>query len=483
MGQTNYIVAIELSSSKVTGAVGIETYNGLKIIATASTRTDGFISKGIVRNVDKTSEAITYIINTLEPNLIGNDGKEIMIKKAYVSLAGLTIHSIQSRVTRGFDTYTKITSDIINEMEFENDERFQVPEGYSKVQVITQEYRIDGKTDHNPVGAPAMTIEGCYLNIVIKKQFLEQLNESFRQANVEIADSFIAARMDADILLTKDARRNGCALVNIGADTTTIAIYNNDNLRMLKVLPLGSNNITRDLCAEHISYDEAEAIKMTRGYKAQTGDKEPVDNDTVNNVINARMGEILQNVRYQVEESGEMVHNIIFTGGGSKLKNINLLFEEYLPNFKASIVADPQLAFECNPGVNTFGIFTTALYGLLNQGKENCCEEVKHEPQAAAGELFSADAMTGNDTYDKNDRIVEPEDDDEEARREEEERERKRKEEEERKRKEKEEKERNKKKKKEKREKVLMGIGNLFRTFIDDATREDEDDDINKEDE
>lgn len=480
MGQTNYIVAIELSSSKVTGAVGIETYNGMKIIATASTRVDGYISKGVVRNVDKTSEAITSIINNLESNLTDDNKQEIMIKKAYVSLAGLTIHSIQSKITRGFDTYTKITSDIIKEMELENDERFQVPEGYSKVQVITQEYKVDGKTDNNPVGAPAMTIEGYYLNIVIKKQLLEQLNESFNQANVEIEDSFIAARMDADILLTKDSRRNGCALVNIGADTTTIAIYNNDNLRMLKVLPLGSNNITRDLCAEQISYDEAEVIKITRGYKAQTDEKESVDNETLNNVINARMGEILQNVKYQIEESGEMIQNIIFTGGGSKLKNLTLLFEEYLPNFKTSIVADPQLAFECKPGVNTFGIFTTALYGLLNQGKENCCEKVKYEPAAAAGELFSADAMSGNDTApEEENAIVDPEEE-ERKRREEEEKERKRKEEEERKKKEKEEKNR---KKKEKREKAWKGIGNLFRTFIDDATSEDENDEINRDEE
>lgn len=477
MGQTNYIVAIELSSSEVTGAVGIETYNGMKIIATASTRVDGYISKGVVRNVDKTSEAITYIINSLEPALIGDDGREIMIKKAYVSLAGLTIHSIQSKVTRGFDTYTKITSDIINEMELENDERFQVPEGYSRVQVITQEYKVDGKTDHNPVGAPAMTIEGYYLNIVIKKQFLEQLNESFRQANVDIADSFIAARMDSDILLTKDARRNGCALVNIGADTTTIAIYNNDNLRMLKVLPLGSNNITRDLCAEQISYDEAEVIKMTRGYKAAGNEKEPIDNETINNVICARMGEILQNVKYQIEESGEMIHNIIFTGGGSKLKNMNILLEEYLPNFKTSIVADPQLAFECKQGVNTYGIFTTALYGLLNHGKENCCEEEKYESQAAAGELFSVDAMTGNNTPDENKATVDTE---EEERKRREEEERKRKEEEERIKKEKEE------KIKKQKEKAWQGMRDLFggfKTFLKDATSEDEDDEINRDEE
>lgn len=469
MGQTNYIAAIELSSSKINGAVGIETLNGIKIIATASTRVDGYISKGVVRNVDKTSEAINCIINSIEPNLTSEDGNDITIKKAYVSLAGLTVQSIQSRVTRGFDTYTKITSEIINGMELENDETFQVPDGYEKVKVITQEYKVDGKTDNNPVGAPAMTIEGCYLNIVIRKQFLEQLNESFKQAEIEIADSFIAACMDADILLTTDARRNGCALVNIGADTTTISIYNNDNLRMLKVLPLGSNNITRDLCAEHISYDTADAIKITRGYKSPSSETEPVSNETVDNVIRARMGEILQNVRFQIEESGEMIHNVIFTGGGSRLKNLDSLFKEYLPNFKTSIVSDPKLTFECKPEVNTYEIFTTALYGLINQGKENCCEETSNEPQPTT--LFPENIMSGNDTPKEN-KVNDSK----------EEEEKKRKAEEEKRRKEDEAKKKEKEKKKEAWKDKVRGFGDLFKGFIQDATSEDEDDDINNED-
>ena len=62
MGNTYYIVAIEVSSSKISGAVGIETTEGMRILSTASIEFDGFVSKGIVRNVDKTSEAITSII-------------------------------------------------------------------------------------------------------------------------------------------------------------------------------------------------------------------------------------------------------------------------------------------------------------------------------------------------------------------------------------------------------------------------------------
>ena len=372
MIRTEYITAIEISSSKISGTVGINTYEGIKILAAASIPVEGFVSKGVVRNVDETSNALNRIINSLEEKL-----DNVAIKRAYISLAGLTMQSIKSKVVREFDCYTKITQDIINEMVEENDNAFSTPQGYRRVEAISQEYKLDGKPDKNPVGAPTRHIEGNYLNIVIKEQFLDQLNDCFKQAKIDIEDSFCAARMDADIILPADARRNGCALVNIGADTTTIVIYKNDMMRKLVVVPLGSNNITMDLCSLQISKDEAEEIKITHGYKPANGDMCPVDSDTVNNVIGARMNEILQNVRYQIEESNENIGQIIFTGGGSKLKNIELLLEEYLPNYKCNIVSEPKFSLISSSGVNLNGIFSTALYSLLKLGSTNCCEDLK----------------------------------------------------------------------------------------------------------
>lgn len=372
MIRTDYITAIEISSSKISGTVGVNTYEGIKILAAASIPVEGFISKGVVRNVDETSNALNRIINSLEEKL-----DNVAIKRAYISLAGLTMQSIKSKVVREFDCYTKITQDIINGMVEENDNSFNTPQGYRRVEAISQEYKLDGKPDKNPVGAPTRHIEGNYLNIIVKEQFLDQLNDCFRQAEIDIEDSFCAARMDADIILPADARRNGCALVNIGADTTTIVIYKNDMMRKLVVVPLGSNNITMDLCSLQISKDEAEEIKITHGYKPANGDICSVDSDTVNNVIGARMNEILQNVKYQIEESNENVVHIIFTGGGSKLKNFELLLDEYIPNYRCNIVSEPKFSLISSNDVNLNGIFSTALYSLLKLGSVNCCEELK----------------------------------------------------------------------------------------------------------
>lgn len=469
MGNNYYIAAIELSSSKISGAVGMETTEGIRILATASTPVDGFISKGIVRNVDKASQAITDIINILDATL-----KEVSIKRAYISFAGLSTHSIRSKVSRGFGEYIKITKDIIDEMERENHDTFQTPEGYKRLQAETQEYKFDGNIDLNPIGAPAQSLECNYLNIVMKEQFYKQLYDSFAQAGIEIVDSLCAARLDAEILLPKDLCRNGCALVNIGAETTTISIYDNEMPKMLTVLPLGSNNITRDLTAERLSFAQAEEIKITRGYKSALNESEDISNETLNSVIYARMSEILQNIRYRIEESGERVRHIVFTGGGSKLKNLTLLLEEFLPNFTTEIKPEPQFNLISESEVNVNGVITTALYGLLKQGKENCCEEDVVEMQKNTGEIFTTEEMENT---------VDP---DEEAKRREEEKEKKEAE------KLKKEAEKKKKEaaKRQKAEKSSSWFGSIFdaaRQFIDNATREeesntdDEDEDENKE--
>ena len=483
MGNTYYIAAIELSSSKISGAVGIETTEGMRILATASTPVEGFISKGIVRNVDKTSEAITGIVNMLENDLSKAAQEDIVIKKAYISFAGLSMHSIKSKVARSFGNYIKITQDIIDGMGDENRETFQAPNGYKRLQVETLEYKLDGNTDFNPIGAPTQHIECNYLNIVMKEQFYAQLRESFAQAGIEIEESLCAANFDADILLSKDLRRNGCALVNIGAETTTISIYGNDKPKMLTVLPLGSNNITRDLTAERISLDKADVIKFARGYNSTATDNDGIDNETVNNVIYARVGEILKNVRYQLEESGERVHHIVFTGGGSKLKNLTLLLKEFMPDYSTEIKPEPQLNIVSESGVNV-NVITTALYGLLKQGKINCCETVMPAAQEN-GEIFTQNEMEGKEEMPVIETPAEDEELQEDERRKAEE-ERIKKEQEEKKAKEEEEEEKRRKeeekhRKEEKKRRQKEQRGNIFgslfdaaKAWVNNATSEDE---------
>jgi hypothetical protein len=108
------------------------------------------------------------------------------------------------------------------------------------------------------------------------------------------------------------------------------------------------------------------------------------------------MSEILQNVKYQIEESGEVNH-IVFTGGGSRLNNLGMLLEEFLLNFSTEIRSEWQCDIQADRNVNAEGIVTTTLCGLLNMGKENCCEQEIIEVNEN-GMIFGDDEMTGNNT-------------------------------------------------------------------------------------
>lgn len=383
MGVKNYIVAIELGSSKIVGAVGVESIEGMNVIAYASEPVNGFISKGFVKNIDETSICLSSLINKLEGQL-----DEVSIKKAYVAIGGMSMKSVKSTVKIEFDEFTKITQNIIDDMAIENDNLFAVPEGYQKVQVITQEYKMGGDSSINPIGMSVRQIEGNYINIIIKEQYMKQLEESFNLADIEIAKSFSAAKINAEQILSDEEKRDGCALVDIGAETTTVSIFSNNIMRKLSVIPLGGYNITRDFSAEHISMADAETLKIHAGYNAERFES-CIDKELRNNIIGARMAEILQNVNHQIKRSGENIACAVITGGGARLKNIETLFVENMPGLRTRIATEPLIDFNSSiePKLRK-GEISSTLYGLLKNGKEGCCQELSPAPQAIMQNMF-----------------------------------------------------------------------------------------------
>ena len=76
-------------------------------------------------------------------------------------------------------------------------------------------------------------IEGRFLNIVARSSVRKNLEHCFQQAKIDIADQLIAPLVTANAVLTESERRSGCALIDFGADTTTISVYKNNILRFL----------------------------------------------------------------------------------------------------------------------------------------------------------------------------------------------------------------------------------------------------------
>lgn len=408
MATTDFIAAIELSSSKISGIAGKKNSDGsMQVLAYAREEASAFIHKGAIYNIDKTAQALTSIINKLEGQLNNS------IAKVYVGIGGQSLRTVKNAVNRILEEEGIITQELIDSI---CDENLEIPlADMSVLDVAPQEYKIDNALQADPVGVAGKHITGHFLNIIARASLKKNLEHSFEQAKVEIADLFIAPTVLAHAVLSENELRSGCALVDLGADTTTITIYKNNILRYLSVLPLGGSTITRDITSLQMEEEDAEKLKLQYGnalYEEEEDTDTPavcnledgrtIELSVLNNIIEARIEEILANVWNQLQLSGyedKLFSGIVFTGGGSNLKNIEEAFRKLSKVDKIKTVKFVHNTVHgYTDNLKKDGMNNTLL-GLLSTGNENCClqETIKSPQQPAAvaeyRNMFENDAI------------------------------------------------------------------------------------------
>lgn len=382
------IVAIELGSSKISGIAGQIQYDGsLRIMAYASVPSSACIRHGAVYNLDKTANAIVEVTDRLNSIL------STRIEKVYLGYNAKGLKSVISRVEHQFEEETVVSQEVIDDM-FQQCSEIEY-EGYVNLFQESQEYVVDNKrgTETDPMGVACRSLEGNYLNILLKKQVADFIGQCFMAAQVDIVDGYVAPMVQADAVLTDDDRQQGCVLVDYGADTTTVSVYKNGLLRYLRVIPLGSALITRDLSTIlKIEPEQAENLKCTYGLCNLIGRKEDKENEEtillndrkislneIGEIIEARNEEIIRNVAAQIKASGYndvLYAGIVLTGGGSQLRQLDEVFMKLMPSMrKPRVVTEPACGVIWNePRWKQGDGSQLALLSVMAKGDENCCE-------------------------------------------------------------------------------------------------------------
>ena len=379
------IVAIELGSSKISGVAGqIMTDGSLKVLAYAGVPSSSCIRHGAVYNLDKTANAIAEVVERLNSIL------STSIEKVYVGYNAKGLKSIISKVEHQFEEETVVSQEVIDDM-FQQCSEIDY-EGFVNLFQESQEYVVDNKrgTETDPIGVACRSLGGSYLNILLKKQEADYIAQCFMMAQVEIVDGYVAPMAEADAILTDDDRQQGCVLVDYGADTTTVSVYKNGMLRYLRVIPLGSALITRDLAAIlKIEPEQAEQLKCTYGLCNLIGSQDASETIMINDskvllkdigdIIEARNEEIIRNVCAQIKASGygEVLYaGIVLTGGGSQLRQLDQVFVKLMPSMRRPrVVTEPACGVTwIEPSWKRGDGSQLALLSVMAKGDENCCE-------------------------------------------------------------------------------------------------------------
>lgn len=383
-----FIVAIELGSSKITGIAGCKNLDGsITVLATVEENSSSCIRKGVIYNINQTCLCLTNIVKKLK-TMLKQD-----IKQVYVGVGGRSIRSVKNVIPRDLRENTVISQTLINELMDEN-RNVSYPD-QEILDAITQEYKIDNQHQLDPVGIQCTHLEGVFLNILWRKTFYNNINTCLENANIAIADMYLAPLAMADSVLTDSEKRAGCLLVDLGADTTTVSVYYKGILRHLSVIPLGGNNITKDLTSLQIEEQDAEKMKLkyARAYTENSSIDPtlnyPIDKDRVVEskrfieIVEARVEEIVENVWFQVpvEFADKLLGGIVLTGGGSNMPDIDKVFRKHTHIEKVRIAKFINQTVNSKDAryTNRDGSMNTVL-GLLAKGDMNCAgEEVNND--------------------------------------------------------------------------------------------------------
>ena len=382
MANDNFIVAIELGSSKVTGMAGRKQPDGaIQVLAFAQEPSTTFIRKGRINNVSKMTQCIKSMKEKLEQKM------QKSIGRVYVGIGGMGMHTVANTVVRHFDTKVEITQESVDAMCDEN--RNSADPDRDILESVPQEYQLGTQKQYDPVGIMSDNIEGHYLNIVASSSVREDIRNCFRAAGITIADLPINVLAMADVMLTEPEKRSGCVFVDMGAETTSVAVYKNNLLRHLAVIPLGGANINRDIASLQIEDEEAELLKLKYGSaisnhenEAQkpitTSDGRQIPYEEFTGLVEARIEEIILNVENQIRLSGysvnQLIGGLIITGGASHMRGIDQAFTRETKFEKIRFVHNIRISLRAAdyPGLNDGGD-CNAVIALIDKGEINCC--------------------------------------------------------------------------------------------------------------
>lgn len=275
----------------------------------------------------------------------------VKIRRAFLSIGGVGLSSVVSQGAVIISRADAEIDDLDMNKVLEVAEK-EIPAALilnrKVIHTIPIEYKLDGKKVlGNPVGMRGIKFEAKVLFITCLEHHLRDLIDAAEEAGIEVVDVMAAPIAAGLVTLTKTQKIAGCVLANIGAETLSIAVFENNKPISMEVFSMGSTDITNDIALGFkIPIEEAEHIKLGGLTTANYPRKK------LEEIIEARLSDMFDLIEAHLKKIGRaglLPAGIIITGGGGGLSIIEELAKHSLrlPSKVATIIlADNKSPFK-----------------------------------------------------------------------------------------------------------------------------------------
>jgi len=326
MGKNNWIVGLDIGTTKVCAIVGEPTEVGLDIVGIGTHPSRG-LRKGVVVNIEATVNSIRRAVEEAELMAGGE------ITQVYTGIAGSHIKGVNSHGIVAIKEREVKATDV--DRVIDAAQAIAIPLDRELIHVIPQEFVVDEQDGvKDPVGMSGVRLEAKVHIVTGAVTSAQNVIKCCNRAGLNVCDIILEQLASSEAVLSQDEKELGVALVDIGGGTTDIAIFSRGALIHTSVLALGGNHITNDVAVGlRTPAHEAERIKQKYGCaltslvsKDETievpsvGGRNPriVSRQILAEIIEPRLEEIFSLVRQEIVRAGcedLVAAGIVLTGG------------------------------------------------------------------------------------------------------------------------------------------------------------------------
>ncbi|TQS75649.1 cell division protein FtsA [Ornithinibacillus gellani] len=381
MSNSEVLVSLDIGTAQIKVIVGEVLNDSLNIIGVGSAKSNG-MRKGAIVDIDQTVQSIRSAIEQAE-RMVGMQIDSVVV--------GINGNHIQLQPCHGVVAVQSENREISDEdvtRVIDGAQVISIPPEREIIDVIPKQFIVDGLDEiTDPRGMIGVRLEMEGTIITCAKTVLHNILKCVERAGLKVSDICLQPLASGSVALSKDERTLGVALIDIGGGCTTVSIFENDHLAATSVVPLGGDNITKDISiglrtttseAEdikvnygHAFYDEAREDEIFEATIIGSNTKQSYNQLQVADMIEARMEEMFAYAEREIRKMGyrDLPGGYVLTGGTVKMPGVLELGEDL---FRANVrIAIPDYIGVREPQFTAgVGILQFAYHNAKIQGKD-----------------------------------------------------------------------------------------------------------------
>jgi cell division protein FtsA len=332
------IVGLDIGTNTVRVVIAEVIEGEPEIVGIGDAESRG-LRRGVISKPDLAVDSIKRAIENAE-RMSG-----LQVHNVYVGLAGLHIKGQNNEGVIGIPgRHREISREDIKRV-IDSACAISIPSGREVADVLPQEYRVDEQEGiDDPLGMLGSRLSVSVHIVTSPVAAKQNVITSVNRAGFHVADVYLSQLAAAEAILTDEDKEYGVAVVNIGGETTSLAIYQRGSVWHTTVFPLGGSHFTNDIAVGlRTPIPEAERIKREDGCASRSvmtaeeaaelievpsvGGRAPraVSRQILCDILEPRAEEILTHVQEEIKNAGfdrQLSSGIVITGGGAMLNGI-----------------------------------------------------------------------------------------------------------------------------------------------------------------